>query len=184
MNPSNHFQERYMRYVFIGLFLFTFFSVDIAAQNRQKPCSQPEANQFDFWVGSWNLEWQTQNGEIQKGTNVISKILGGCVIEENFDGGANLPLKGISHSLFDRASGKWKQTWVDNSGSYLDFTGEMKHGEMILSRTFDRPDGNTVTQRMVFFNLGSDSLEWNWENSSDGGKTWNLAWQIKYSRKK
>ena len=38
-------------------------------------------------------------------------------------------------------AGKWKQTWVDNEGGYLDFVGESKDGQMILSREATRPDG-------------------------------------------
>src|SRR5512132_151209 len=83
------------------------------------PCSQPEFKQMDFWVGEWSAVWPAQQGQPEgRGTNVIRKILGECVIEENFSGAG---LDGKSVSTFSARSGRWQQTWVDNSGSYLDF---------------------------------------------------------------
>lgn len=41
--------------------------------------SNPE-NQFDFWLGEWNVTW----GEDGKGTNHIERILEGKIIQENF----------------------------------------------------------------------------------------------------
>jgi hypothetical protein len=37
---------------------------------------------------------------------------------------------------------------------------------------------------MVFFNIKPDSLDWSWEASTDGGKTWTVQWPIHYARKK
>ena len=151
-------------------------------QNTQKPCSQPQAGQFDFWVGNWDLEWKTPQGETQKGTNTITKILGGCVIQESFDGGEKVPLKGLSHSVYDAQAKIWKQTWVDNSGGYLDFTGDFKNGKMTLRRESADQKGKKVMQRMVFYNIEKNSLDWNWESSRDEGKTWNILWKIHYER--
>ena len=67
-------------------------------------------------------------------SNSIKHALDGCVIEENFVGGPETPLQGRSFSMFDAPSGKWKQTWVDNQGAYLDFVGEFKDGQMVLAR--------------------------------------------------
>jgi hypothetical protein len=43
-------------------------------------------------------------------------------------------LRGQSVSIFDASPRKWKQTWVDNEGAYLDFVGEFKDGQMVLAR--------------------------------------------------
>jgi hypothetical protein len=171
----------YITYAFIAITLFTSA---IVAQSSQNPCESEQVREFDFWVGTWDLEWKGPKGEVQKGTNEITRILDGCVVRESFDGGKDLSLKGQSYSMFDRNSGKWKQTWVDNQGSYLDFTGEKKDGKMTLSREFTNRQGKLMMQRMVFFNVRPDSLDWNWENSTDGGKTWNLVWHISYQRRK
>jgi len=86
-------------------------------------------------------------------------------------------------SIFDRLSGKWKQTWVDNEGGYLDFVGELKNGQMILQREASRPDGSKILQRMVWKNITANELDWSWEASRDGGKTWQVQWPIHYKRK-
>jgi len=92
-------------------------------------------------------------------------------------------LRGRSVSLFDIRAGKWKQTWVDNEGGYLDFIGGFKDSQMILSRAGTRPDGSKVTQRMVFKNITHEEFDWSWEASTDGGKTWQVNWPIHYKRK-
>ncbi len=149
------------------------------------PCRAAEQQQFEFWVGDWNLTWPGQkSGESGHGTNRITRVLGGCVVEENFSGGASMHLRGTSVSTYDHGAGKWKQTWVDNEGGYLDFTGEFNDGRMILSRTAKRPDGSEVLQRMVWKNIQPDQLDWSWEASTDGGKTWKVQWPIHYQRKK
>jgi hypothetical protein len=107
----------------------------------------------------------------------------GCVVQENFSGESSMHLRGTSVSLFDVRSGKWKQTWVDNEGSYLDFTGQYKDGQMVLAREFVKPDGSKVEQRMVFKNITPSEFDWSWERSLDGGKTWQVMWPIHYKRR-
>jgi len=154
------------------------------AQQTPNPCAAPEQKQLDFWVGSWDLAWPgAKEGEVDHGTNHITRVLGSCVVEENFSGGDSMPLRGMSVSTFDTRAGKWKQTWVDNQGGYLDFVGEFKDGQMILSREAVRPDGTKVLQRMVWKNIQANQLDWSWEASKDGGKTWSVQWPIHYKRK-
>ena len=165
------------------IFVFVLVGITVAAQD-QPPCSAAEARQFDFWVGTWDLEWTDGDGKKQAGTNVINKILGGCVVEENFTTVGGQPYHGKSHSLFDVKSGRWKQTWVDSGGEYLDFVGEFKDEKMMLWRETTGKEGKTVKQRMIFSNIRPDSFEWNWESSTDAGKTWKTNWKIFYRRKK
>jgi len=135
---------------------------------------QPES-QFDFWLGEWDCTW----GEDGKGTNHVLHIMDDKVIQENFSAPE---LKGMSVSVYDPERKFWCQTWVDNSGSYLDFTGGFENGKMILSRDAI-VRGETCKQRMVWYNIEADQFDWNWERSDDGGNTWHVQWQIKYKRK-
>lgn len=151
---------------------------------QTNPCTAPEQKQLDFWVGEWDLTWPGEKqGEVAHGTNSIHRVMDNCVVQEAFNGGDSTPLHGMSISLFDVRSGKWKQTWVDNQGSYLDFVGEFKDGQMILAREFTRPDGTHMMQRMVFKNISANELDWSWEASKDGGKTWTVNWPIHYKRR-
>lgn len=149
------------------------------------PCLASQQQQLNFWVGEWDLTWPGNNaGEVQHGTNTIRRVLDGCVVEENFSGESEMHLRGKSMSIFDTRAGKWKQTWVDNEGGYLDFVGEFKDGQMTLTRDVTRPDGTKAVQRMVFKNIASDEFDWSWEGSKDGGKTWQVVWPIHYKRRK
>jgi len=145
-----------------------------------KPTAHPESHQFDFWVGEWDVSWDGG-----KGHNSIRKILDDCVIEENFNGLPSIPLVGRSLSVFSPQYARWHQTWVDNQGSYLDFIGEWNEDtqKMILERD-DMVGGKHIKQRMAWYNIAADTLDWNWERSEDGGISWNPQWIIHYSRMK
>lgn len=142
-------------------------------------CDAPETRQFDFWVGTWALSW----GDDGHGTNRIRRILGGCVIEESFAGQmATGPYHGRSFTVYDTSAGVWRQTWVDDNGAYLDFEGGMRaDGRMVLARTTTR-NGQTVYQRMVWRDVETDRLHWDWQQSTDGGTTWTTRWSIEYVR--
>lgn len=141
-------------------------------------CVQAERRQFDFWIGEWDLRWDKGG----KGTNIIRPTLDGCVITEEFNGTPAIPLRGMSVSTFSKQLGKWQQTWVDNQAGYLDFVGEFTNGRMILQRKA-MSEGKEILQRMVWYNISKDKLDWNWERSEDAGKTWKVLWKINYSRK-
>lgn len=134
-----------------------------------------ENHEFDFWLGEWDVTW----GEGMRGTNRVESILDGAVIQENFNGDG---LIGISVSVFSREDSRWHQTWVDNSGSYLDFVGGFADGKMILSRN-GIAEGKPIKQRMVWFNISENHFNWNWERSDDDGTTWRALWEIQYQRK-
>lgn len=151
-----------------------------------KPCSTPEARQFDFWLGEWDLSWPAEqsggtDGERAAGSNEVRRMFGDCVVEENFttDDGR---FRGHSVSAFDVNAGMWRQTWVDSSGGYLVFTGSYDGSTMTLCTAPEKRDDEVVMQRMVFSDITADSLEWAWQGSRDGGETWNDLWNISYRR--
>ena len=153
-----------------------------AAQQQTYGCNTPESRRLDFWLGDWDLSYE-RNGEVVHSRNRITKKLDGCVVLEEFAGGAGTKLQGMSVSIFDGATGRWKQTWVDNGSSYLDFDGRFEEGRAIFYRQFEQA-GKTVQQRMVFQDIKADSLKWLWQQSTDAGKTWTTQWDIDYARVK
>jgi hypothetical protein len=122
---------------------------------------EPANHDFDFWLGEWNVHWGDKQG-----TNFIESILEGAVIQENFDGDG---LIGTSVSVFSREDQRWHQTWVDNTGSYLDFVGVV--------------EGKAVRQRMVWYDITPNAFLWSWERSDDEGKSWREMWKLEYKRK-
>ena len=167
------------------LVIIIFFSLAANAQNQNppKPCSAPEASQFDFWVGDWIATW----GDTLHGTNRIEKMFGNCTIHENFSD-PRMGFLGQSWSVYNTNYKQWQQTWVDNQGGYIALTGGMVADSMIL-KTEERtvpvklsPTGKLIS-RMVYYNIKKDSFDWSWQSSTDGGNSWKTNWLIHYKRK-
>lgn len=71
---------------------------------------------------------------------------------------------------------------MDNGGGYLDFTGEFEGNKRMFIRKGISPQGNSVMQRMIFFDIESNSFTWDWQISKNDGETWQLRWRINYQR--
>ena len=152
------------------------------AQNP-KPCSTPEAAQFDFWIGDWELSWK----DSVRGSNHVERVFGSCAVQENFQDPQTNYL-GKSWSVYNANYKMWQQTWIDNRGGYIHLTGKMQGDSMILyteERTVPAamsPTGK-LRNRMVYYNISKDSFDWSWEASTDGGATWKPNWRIHYERR-
>lgn len=166
----------------LKVLLILLCAVNVLAQqpsdSTPSPCSAPEASRFDFWLGQWELTWADSG----HGTNHITKSLGNCVIQEQFRDLSPNGFAGMSVSVYDPQARLWRQTWVDNSGGYMVFTGGWENDRMTLSRTITKRDGTEVMQRMVFHDITEISFTWDWQASTDKGATWEMKWQILYKR--
>ncbi len=129
--------------------------------------------EFDFWLGSWEVRW----ADGAHGRNTVRKILDDRVVHEDFDGRPGTTLCGTSVSVFDRNAGLWRQTWVDNQGGYLDFSGGFARGVMDLRRD----DGSAIF-RMRWLDIGRDSLTWLWQRRVHGERRWTTLWRLDYTR--
>jgi hypothetical protein len=132
---------------------------------------------FDFWLGTWRGTWQ--DGE-RSAVNSITREYGGHVVVERFSADEPEILQGLSVSVLDPQAGCWKQTWVDDKGSYLDFRGGFDGEAMVLSRQL--LDGAVVvTQRMVWHDIEDDRFLWAWQRAR-AGADWETLWAIAYER--
>lgn len=138
------------------------------------------ARQFDFWLGEWDVSWE-EGDHRHVATNSVYLDLDGKVVVESFDGRPSLDFQRLSFSVYDRNDACWKQTWVDNEGSYLDFAGGFDNGVMELRRDGE-VEGAPASFRMRWENIERDSLDWSWQRSDDHGETWTSLWEIEYSR--
>ena len=139
--------------------------------------AQSEKGTFDFWIGKWDAYWN----DSLKGTNEITKILNEFVVSENFNTSDGL-FSGRSWTVFDSASKIWKQTWVDNNGEFMSFTGGIESDNVILNMNDARTrNGNTYYMRMVFSEIKYESFVWDWQSSKDKIE-WKSVWKINYKR--
>jgi hypothetical protein len=150
------------------------------------PCAAPEAAALDFWTGTWDLTWDpvpANDGDTGRGTNVVTRTHGGCVVEEHF--AAANGYGGLSVSVYQPGTGTWRQTWVDNRGNYLLFTGGPAPDGRMELRTAPAPAGGGRTQvsRMTWEDVTPGALTWRYQRSFDGGATWEDEWVIRYARR-
>lgn len=148
------------------------------------PTPQPP-DLFDFWLGDWSATWKNPDGTTSKGRNRILRTLDGKVIEEQFEADPAGPppiLRGRSVSVLQQATGLWRQSWVDNEGGFFAFTASVDGDRRIFATELVADGDKLKGQRMVFRDITHDAFMWDWEGTTDGGKTWKLLWQISYKR--
>ena len=150
------------------------------------PClSRPEAKQFDFWIGTWDVTpWQVKapTPAQRLGVNDVHAILRHCALSENWTGARGMT--GKSYNYYDPNLRKWRQVWVDDGGTVLDYTGELRDGAMRFEAWTLDPKGARMEQKLTFFPIAPDTVRQLFEVSSDGGKTWTSTFDGRYVRRR
>lgn len=144
-----------------------------------KACTAPEHRQFDFWIGEWEVT--TPKGELA-GRNRIESILGGCALSESWTGARGG--SGNSYNAYDRPRRRWHQTWVDNGGLVLQLDGSFVDGKMVLSGETRDSSGAPVLHRIAWQETAPGAVRQLWETSGDGGRTWSVAFDGRYRKRR
>jgi tetratricopeptide (TPR) repeat protein len=157
----------------------------IALANKVKhnaaPCEDAQFRQFDFWIGDWDMT-STADG-VSRGSSHISREMGGCVIWENWTS-AGSGYFGKSYNTFNVNLHRWEQYWVDNSAGTIFFYGNLKDGVMdYWTEDVPQPDGKNLRRHLQFFNLGTGKVRQFSQGSTDGGKTWQVEYDLTYNRR-
>ena len=141
------------------------------ARHNQTPCDYTAENrQFDFWVGDWDVV-ATQDRS-KAGMSHIERVIGDCVIWENWTSLGNSGYTGKSYNIYNSNLKRWEQFWVDNTGGMIHFYGGFKHKVMdFYTDEIPQLDGTKLKRHLQFFNLGSDKVRQFRQGSTDGGKT-------------
>ena len=163
----------------------TSSAAPVAAPPRHPCPTMPEARQFDFWIGTWDVTpWQVAQPTAQQklGVNEVYPILEHCVISENWTGARGG--MGKSYNFYDTNLRKWRQVWMADSGGPLDYTGELEDGAMrFLGWNLDAA-GKRLEQRLTFFAIAPDTVRQLFEQSADGGTTRKPTFDGRYVRRK
>jgi len=143
------------------------------------PCAADDRHAaFDFWIGEWTV---TQNGQFA-GTSSVQPILGHCTIFEQWES-ANGTF-GKSFNYYDPGLDHWRQIWIGDSGSFIEFTGEARDGGIFFTaETVSPSDGSVTHHKFEFTVIDEDGVRQYWETSTDDGKTWQSIWDGRYERK-
>ncbi len=138
----------------------------------------PQFRQFDFWIGDWDVTGA--DGKVA-GTNTIKPVMGGCVLHESWKAAGGFA--GESFNTYDATRNVWHQTWVDTGGNLLVIEGRYENDAMTLSDIAQpgKKDPNAVNE-IRWTKLSDGAVRQLWRTSTDGGKTWTVAFDGKYVR--
>ncbi len=160
----------------VALSVLCILAVDANAQNPDNPCSSEKSHEFDFWIGEWDV---TAGGNLA-GHNRIEPILDGCAIQETWSGAGGSA--GSSFNFYNPQIEKWQQFWIWRNGTTLYLTGDYVDGKMVLSGDSMNRNGQTVANRVTWFNNGNGTVRQLWETSTDAGETWSIAFDGLYKK--
>jgi len=126
---------------------FSVYGLGDVIRSVPHPCPAAGSRQFDFWVGQWNVSVPPGS---QIATSIISSDLDGCAIMEDYR--QNGGFQGRSMSVYDQATGRWYQTFVDNvAAASFRLSGGLEGDRMVMTGSqpvFSFATG-TVRQRDV-----------------------------------
>ncbi|MEO7773579.1 MAG: hypothetical protein ABIT36_03455 [Steroidobacteraceae bacterium] len=165
-----------MRAAWLAVTLITWPAY--AAQPPAGNCNTDAHHQLDFWIGDWSV---THSDGKAAGENRIASVAGGCALYESWAGEGGI--SGHSLTFYDGLARKWRQHWIDNTGSSLDLAGS-KVGNSILLLGETQELSGTVLQRLTLTPAEGGSVRQLWESSADGGKRWKTEFDGRYVRKR
>lgn len=156
-----------------------FIALANQVKHNAAPCEDAEFRQFDFWIGDWDVT-STSDGAL-RGSSHISSEMGGCVIWENWTS-AGSGYFGKSYNTYNVNLHRWEQYWVDNSAGTIFFYGNLKDGVMdYWTDDVPQSDGKNLRRHLQFFNLGPGKVRQFSQGSTDGGKTWQVEYDLTYT---
>jgi hypothetical protein len=133
-------------------------------------CTSAESRQFDFWLGSWDVTPTGSPPGTRAARSEIAGEAGGCAIFEDF---TDLSYHGVSINVFDPATAKWYQTYVDTDGARLLLVGTFSSEGMRLVN-------EQSSQRITWTELSGSRVRQLGENSNNGGQTWTTGFDLEY----
>ncbi|MBT8063316.1 MAG: hypothetical protein KJO85_11575 [Gammaproteobacteria bacterium] len=163
------------------------FSFATLAQESSPPAppppfceNNPGFNDFDFWVGEWNVYSNDEN-RIFAGTNSITKHYNNCLIKEQWEGANG---GGFSINFYNPVRGQWRQVWVAN-GYSIDYAGGLNdEGAMVMKGEIDGYQTNTKTKfRGKWTAEDNGDVIQRFETYDAANDAWNLWFEGRYVRK-
>lgn len=161
-----------MKWLIILMFMSNALAQEPEAANAN-PCNQAIYHAFDFWVGNWDVYGDAEKSGPLLGTNRIIKSQGGCLITEHWTSAKGNT--GTSMNFYDGIQNKWVQHWVSEGGISISYSGGLENGSMVLTGKIyyaKREDHPIRDFKGIWTPLDKDVVKQHFEESIDGGKTW------------
>lgn len=138
-----------------------------AAERKARPCKyQPVYQEFDFWVGDWDV-WV---GGKKRARNQITEIQDGCIIREYYTN--DFGYSGESYNYYDPQTKTWRQNWVDSGGGIVRYEGGFSDGAMRMEGVNISTDGSSAPAKVSWTPNPDGTVHHEILQSRDGGKTW------------
>jgi hypothetical protein len=167
-----------------ALVLLTLYVATASPAPVPPPCNAESGfHALDFWIGTWRV---TVGGRYD-GTDVVTKILDGCAVTEDWrDVGGG---RGKSLFYYDPFAKDWTQVWVTDQATGR---GGLKVKRLIAVYP-DRgtrfqgvlpgpPGSRIVLDRTTLRPLPDKTVHQVIEISLDGGTTWKQTYDAIYKR--
>ena len=140
-------------------------------------CATPQHRQFYFGVGAWDV-YATGTDRLVA-HSLIERRYNGCAIRENW-----MPLRGQgggSFSAWRPGTNNWRQTWVDSTGAWVEFTGGMDGNAMVLTGPWaGAATGQDGIVRMRYSPEAGGVVRQHGQVSTDNGATWTDSFGFTY----
>lgn len=183
-----------MKQSILAVALLTLVGLVAAAtvSAQDMPSGPPEEmKKLAFLVGEWDVDMEMNMGDTVEnwvkspGTCTYRYLLDGSAMEMSFKSEyMGMPFIGLGTECFDRETGQWQMSWIDNmAGRLILYTGVHGDGKAVFTGA-DLWQGQKYLARISTFDETEVSFKWTMEMSKDGGKTWALSGKATYTKKK
>jgi hypothetical protein len=169
--------EAFMRNRNLVAILAFMLPVTALAATPPSGCSAPEARQFDFWAGRWDVYAKGQPDK-KLANSLVENLYDGCAIRENW-----MPFSGAqggSLNAYDPGTGEWRQFWASRSSAL--FRGNWNGKAMVLEGVWPQPGKPHQLTRMTYTPLADGGVEQLGVTSDDGGKSWQPSFDLIYRK--
>lgn len=163
----------------LAVVVFGILPVASAAPVVQPCVSSPKNRALNFWIGQWSI---SAPGGSPSATSTVSLDLDKCLVVERWDGGRGHTGENLFGYSADDES--WHGLFADNAGRVHVFVdGKASTGLAQFSGPSRGANGENILNRVTIRRISENNVEQAWEKSSDGGKTWTIAFRGEYTRK-
>jgi hypothetical protein len=162
-----------------AILLASVLSLGAAREDAGPPVPPPEASQFDFLVGAWNIDVEPNLPGIParvKGRWTAQKSADGFMVVD--EGGQTVYL-GETYRVYNPSAKRWEFRYVEPfSGTWHEGTAVKDGAEMHLTQ---KGRGGSIT-KIRYYDIRPERFSWSSQRSRDGGKTWARGARIEATR--